>query len=180
MKGGRPPKPTAIRKLAGNPSGRAYNLDEPQLPAAADDFDEVPEPLALDPVAAREWARLAPLLREARVVTEADRNALVAACQQWSIYQDALVRAPAERRVIKSPNDYPMPNPYLAIANKALTHCERLWEALGLTPSARSRVVAARAPSESDPFAEFDEPRMPKVRSGPTLRGRAYADTKPN
>jgi P27 family predicted phage terminase small subunit len=174
-------KPTAIRKLEGNPGKRPFNADEPQIATADESFDTVPAVLVADEVAAAEWRRLAPLLREARVVTEADRNALIAACQQWSVYQDALVQAPAHRRVLRSPNDYPIPNPYIPIANKALVHCERLWESLGLTPSARSKVTAARAPAERDPFAEFDEPRIPKVSKGPTLRGRAYADsTRPN
>lgn len=169
------PKPTARRKLEGNPGGRPYNLDEPKLPAAAPSFDDVPPVLAGDDVAASEWKRLAPLLRQARIVTEADRGALIAACQQWSVYQDSLQRAPAERRVLRSPNDYPIPNPYIPMASKALLHCERLWESLGLTPSARSRVVAASAAPEDDPFAEFDD-RVPRLAKGPSLNGKRHAD----
>jgi P27 family predicted phage terminase small subunit len=52
--------------------------------------------------------------------------------------------------VIKSPSGYPMPNPYLGIANKALNHCQKLWAELGLTASSRSRVRAVPAPSATD------------------------------
>jgi len=36
----------------------------------------------------------------------------------------------------------PMISPYIAIADKALTHCQKLWIELGLTPSGRSRLHA--------------------------------------
>jgi P27 family predicted phage terminase small subunit len=176
MRKGPAPKPTARRKLEGNPGKRPFNPDEPQIPVAEPSFDDVPPILADDEVAASEWRRLAPLLRQARIITEADRNALIAACQQWSVYQDALVQAPKNRRVLRSPNDYPIPNPFIPIANKALVHCERLWDTLGLTPSARSRVIAAQAAADGDPFAEFDEPRIPKITKGPSLMGRRHAE----
>jgi phage terminase small subunit len=52
--------------------------------------------------------------------------------------------------------------PYLAIANKALQGCTRLWAELGMTPSSRSRVQLP--PDASDPFAEFDVPQTEDVR----------------
>lgn len=36
----------------------------------------------------------------------------------------------------------PIVNPYLAVADRALTHCHKLWVELGLTPSGRSRMSA--------------------------------------
>jgi P27 family predicted phage terminase small subunit len=181
VKRGPNPHPTALRKLRGNPSKTPFNTEEPELPAAPPSFDQVPAVLVDDPVAAAEWRRLAPLLREARVVTEADRNALIAACQQWSVYQDALLQAPAHRRVLRSPNDYPIPNPFVPIANKALVHCERLWDCLGLTPAARTRVAATNRSASDDPFAEFDEQaaaRIPRVKAPTTLKG-APSDGSP-
>jgi phage terminase small subunit len=41
------------------------------------------------------------------------------------------------------------PSPFIAIADGALVHCQRLWTELGLTPSGRAKVArlpAARAP----------------------------------
>jgi P27 family predicted phage terminase small subunit len=173
------PQPTAQRKLRGNPGRRPYNLDEPVLAVVGATFDDPPSAIAEDPVAAAEWRRLAPLLRDARMITDADRNVLIAACQQWSVYQDALVNAPAHRRVVRSPHDYPIPNPYVSIAHKALIHCERLWESLGLTPSARTRIASAPPTGPDDPFSEFDEPRIPRVTKGPTLHGRRTVDDEP-
>ena len=152
---GQRPKPTAIRKLEGNPGKRPFNPREPVIPVAGDALDAAPALIAADPVAAGQWHRLAPILRRARVLTDADVNALIAYCQQWSIYQDALTKAPPDRRVVKTPNDYPVINPYLSIANKALMFCDRLGEQLGFTPGGRARLSTAGGGDE-DAFAEFD------------------------
>jgi P27 family predicted phage terminase small subunit len=148
---GRKPTPTDLKVLRGNPGHRPLNVDEPQLPAVpADVFDTPPLELAGDAAACDEWIRLAPMLRAARQVTDAERGSLIALVQQWSRYLEANTKAAAAGMVIKSPSGYPMPNPYLAIANRALAHCMKLWAELGLTPSSRSRVTATPPTSAMD------------------------------
>lgn len=157
MKRGTKPKPTARRKLEGNPGRRPFNDREPQLPPV-----ETPPPDELedDARATAEWRRVLLLLQRACVVTEGDRAALIALCQQWSLYLDAHKKVSAAGLVVKSQSGYPMPNPYLAIAKRALATCERLWSEFGLTPSSRTRVAAAPGTSggADDAFSEFDEP----------------------
>ena len=46
--------------------------------------------------------------------------------------------------VVKSPSGYPIQNPWLAIANKALEQMMKIGIELGLTPASRSRIKAAR------------------------------------
>jgi P27 family predicted phage terminase small subunit len=156
---GRKPKPTAKKKLEGNPGRRPLNADEPQMPAPAPALDLTPPlELAGDLIAAAEWSRVLPLMRHAHAITEGDRGALLALCQQWSRYLRAQGRV-GEAMVVKSPSGYPMPNPYIGIANKSLNNCVRLWVELGLTPSARSRVTTAPGSAfPDDAFAEFDDP----------------------
>jgi len=161
VKRGPSPTPTAIRRLKGNPGKRAFNASEPVVPVVGLDSDEPPPLIAGDASAAAEWRRLAPLLRRARVLTEADVNALTAYCQQWSIYQHALTQAPPERRVVRSPHDYPVVNPYLTVANKALMFCDRIGEQLGLSPGGRARVAAS--PEAEDAFKAFDTPHAPRL-----------------
>jgi P27 family predicted phage terminase small subunit len=132
---------------------RRRNPHEPQPPAPDDTFDGPPAEVLALPRAAAEWARLAPMLRKGKQVTEADRAALIAVCIEWSRYLEAIGKVTAAGMIVLSPNGYPMPNPYLAIATKALSLCTRLWPELGLTPSSRTRV---QAPSPEDAFAEFD------------------------
>jgi P27 family predicted phage terminase small subunit len=148
---GRKPKPTAQRLREGNPGGRPINRQEPALPPET--FDAVPPELAGVPRAIAEWQHLAPVLRQRRAVTTADRSALIALCLEWSRYLDA--SAQATPLVISTKSGYPMPNPYLSVASKALAACARLWPELGLTPSSRSRVRIDTPPG--DEFAEFDE-----------------------
>jgi P27 family predicted phage terminase small subunit len=154
---GRKPVPTARKRLEGNPGKRALPRDEPDIPDTGD-LDGVPPELAGDPVAVREWSRLAPLLRRVGVLTDADALTLVAVCQQWSRYLAADRRVRRDGMVVKVRGGFPRPNPYVQIANKALLMSVRLWTELGMTPSARTRVHRAPDTPPGDDFAEFDEP----------------------
>ena len=155
---GRKPKPTSQRRLDGNPGHRPLNADEPRPPSADDSFDSPPVELVAAPRAQEEWRRLAPTLRKARQVSVTDRTALIALCLEWARYLDAMEKVREIGMVIKSPSGYPMTNPYLSIATRALAACTKLWPELGLTPSSRSRIQTTGEPRPDDPFAEFDEP----------------------
>lgn len=158
---GRKPKPTAQRVLEGNPGKRPINEQEPAPPPLhagplATGDSETPEELAEQPLAIQEWQRLAPMLRACRQITEADRAALIALCLEWGRYLEAHRKVRALGLVVKAPSGYPMTNPYLTIATKALANCNRLWPELGLTPSSRSR-VKTQSPPGGDEFSEFDD-----------------------
>src|SRR5262252_8597359 len=96
---GPPPKPTAIRILEGNPSGRPLNENEPQYAAGAV-TDDPPVDIAQDAIAAAEWRRLVPMLRQARVLTDADLAALLALCREWSRYRAASAAVTPDNLVI--------------------------------------------------------------------------------
>jgi len=156
---GRKPKPTAQKRLDGNPGRRPLNADEPPLPLTTD----ITPPLELvgNDVAIAEWARLLPMLQQARVITDGDRGSLLALCQQWARYLEANNKIALAGMVVRAPSGYPMPNPYIAISNKALGNCIKLWVELGLTPSARTRVATtpgATGAGFAVAFAEFDDP----------------------
>ncbi len=138
MRKGPRPKPTARKILEGNPGRRPLNQHEPEFPPPVE--DTTPLELHGDAVALKEWARVSPLLETARVTTEADRGALIALCQQWSQYLDATRQTARVGMVVMTPSKYPIVNPYLSIANRALLNCVKLWAELGLTPSSRTRV----------------------------------------
>jgi P27 family predicted phage terminase small subunit len=160
MQRGPKPKPTARKKLEGNPGQRPLNAHEPEIAATASVFETPPRELVGDAVAVAEWHRLAPILRGARVLTDADWAALVALCQQWARYLGATSKIAAGGMVVRSPSGYPMPNPYIGIANKALGNCLKLWAELGLTPSSRVRVQTLPYSTTGggvDAFAEFED-----------------------
>ena len=96
------------------------------------------------------------MLRRCRQVTEADRAALIACCLEWAHYEKAIANRLPE--VVAARSGYLMPNPWIAIANKALAALVKLWVELGLTPSSRSRVSTDGPGPGGDAFSEFDEP----------------------
>jgi P27 family predicted phage terminase small subunit len=163
MTRGRKPVPTAQKRMRGNPGRRPLNEAEPQHAIPGVMFDQPPAELTDHAAAVAEWQRLAPLLRRARQVTEADWSALVALCLEWARYLEATKLIKVAGLVVRSPAGYPMPNPYLSIATRALANCNRLWPELGLTPSSRARVQVLPGGGglgPDDPFSEFDYPAV--------------------
>ena len=76
---GRKPKPTALKKLEGNPGKRKLNTKEP-VPAKG-----MPDcPKWLLPEAKMEWERLCVKLSEMGVLTEIDMAAFAAYCQSYA------------------------------------------------------------------------------------------------
>ena len=144
---GRRPASTALKVLRGKLAPRP---SEPQPPRASTQIDEPPQELEDDPIAIAEWVRVVPMMRKIGLVSEAERGSLIALCQQWSRYLDAQGQLRALGSVITSERG-PIVNPYLAIADKSLHHCLKLWVELGLTPSARSRISALPQVKETTP-----------------------------
>ena len=75
---GRRPKPTALKKLQGNPGRRPLNTAEPKPPRAR---AVPPCPPYLEGEARREWHRMAPMLSASGMMSLADATALAAYCQ---------------------------------------------------------------------------------------------------
>jgi P27 family predicted phage terminase small subunit len=149
--------PTARRLLEGNPGKRPINLEEPHPPPPEAGFDAPPPELDGHADAITEWARLAPMLRQAGQVTLADRTVLIAVCLEWDRYLMATREVAKQGLITTSPNGYSTTNPFLVIASKALAACSRLWPELGLTPSSRVKLKTSPLAPGADPFTEFDD-----------------------
>ena len=80
---GRRPKPTALKKLEGNPGKRKLNEREPKFEGRATC------PKDLDPLAKKEWRRVCRQLEEKNLLTTVDRNSLAAYCICWFHAQKA-------------------------------------------------------------------------------------------
>jgi P27 family predicted phage terminase small subunit len=135
------PAPTALKVLRGTTRSDRLNAREPQPPPAPDSFDEPPPELQGDAPATAEWLRVVPMMRRIGLISETERGALIALCQQWSRYVAAQIKVRSEGMVIEGDKG-PIVSPYIAVADKALTHCLKLWVELGLTPSGRSRMTS--------------------------------------
>lgn len=144
MKRGPKPKPTALRRMQGNPGKRGYNHDEPMPPDAMPDC-----PPHLGDLARAEWDRLAGVLHQMGVLTLVDRAALAAYCQCYGRWAEAEERLGTTPMLIKTASGYVQQSPWLSIANKQMELMGRYMAELGLTPASRSRVAAyAEVPSD--------------------------------
>jgi P27 family predicted phage terminase small subunit len=144
---GRKPKPTALKRLDGNPGKRGYNHDEPVLPEGLPDC-----PGHLSEPAREEWHRIAGTLHEAGVLTTVDRAALAAYCQAWGRWVEAEEKLKDLPAMIKTPSGYVQQNPWLPVANKQLEIMGRYMAELGITPASRSRVRALTEEARQEPL----------------------------
>ena len=99
-------------------------------------------PPHLNPPAAAEWRRIAKALQQAGVLTTFDRAALAAYCQAWGRWVEAEERLRETPHLVKTPSGYVQQSPWLTIAHKQMELMGRYMVELGLTPAARSRVLA--------------------------------------
>lgn len=148
---GRRPKPTAAKKLAGNPGKRALNSAEPVMPP----LKRVPSPPSyLSKAAKKEWRRVAPMLMDARVLTSGDLTPLEAYCGlygQWVEAQEAMKKGVMVKD--KKSNALHI-HPMFAVQQQVSAQMRQYMSEFGLTPSSRSRITVAPEAAK-DEFGEF-------------------------
>ena len=150
MHAGRKPKPTNIKILEGNPGKRKLNEHEPQPQRKAP-----PCPKWLEPEAKKEWRRLAKTLEAMGVLTDADMAAFAGYCQAYARWKEAEERITDRGLVIRTPSGYPQQVPYISIAQQYLKLMQQFAEQFGLTPAARSRIIAGNG--EGKAVDDLDE-----------------------
>jgi P27 family predicted phage terminase small subunit len=153
MKPGTKPRPTRLKLVTGNPGKRPLNRHEPQARAA------LPSPPGhLTQEALEEWRRVAAELHRLGMLSEIDRTALAAYAQaygRWVKAERALSRM-AEKDLltgglmIRTSNGNAIQNPLVGTANAASAAMMKYAVELGMTPSARTRIIAL-PPEEPDP-----------------------------
>jgi len=142
---GRKPKPTAVKKLEGNPGKRKLNENEPMpvkgMPTC---------PSWLLPEAKAEWERLANQLSEMGVLTEVDRTAFAAYCQSYARWKEAQSHIDESGSTYETENGMRRPDPWVSISNTEQRLMMSAASEFGLTPSARSRIMAASGVNKDD------------------------------
>lgn len=106
----------------------------------------IPPPEHLDEQARAKWAEVYPILEGRADTQQGTLDALAAYCVAWSQWTAADTQVKALGLVVKSPNGFPVENPYLPIARKAQSELRRWGSELRLTP--KSRKAAETAPGE--------------------------------
>jgi P27 family predicted phage terminase small subunit len=145
MAAGRKPKPTNLKLIQGTYRPDRANLSEPKPRAVIP-----PCPSFLQGEARKQYQQTAKKLARMRMATELDGMALVILCQSWRECIDAWAKLEETGMLVKSPNGYPMTNPYWAILNQAIKKVSAMLSEFGLTPGSRSRIHAAIEDDNSD------------------------------
>jgi P27 family predicted phage terminase small subunit len=133
---GRPPKPSRMKVLTGNPGKRPLNKNEPRPDPVIPDC-----PPELSPAAQREWARLVGELSSLNMITRLDRAALAAYCGAYAMWAEATLAIQKHGTLVKSPAGYPLQSPYISIVNRQAEIMMRLASEFGFTPASRSRIT---------------------------------------
>ena len=141
---GRKPKPTVLKVISGNPGKRPLPKHEPQ---PKPDCPEPPDNLS--PAALEEWDRVVPLLYQLGLLSGLDRAALVAYCVAWGRWMDAEDALLKSGAVVMSPNGFPVPSPFLAVANRAMKQIKEFLAEFGMSPSSRTRVTVSGSQKEN-------------------------------
>lgn len=137
MTRGRKPKPTALKKLQGNPGRRPYNAQEPK----PDGGDRPPRmPSHLSKTAKKEWRKSARKLWEAGLLTSADILTYELCLEAYATWRDARDLVEKEGYIILGAKGTWIKNPAQIISEKAWDTYLKYAREFGLTPSSRSTI----------------------------------------
>jgi P27 family predicted phage terminase small subunit len=138
-------KPTALKKLAGNPGGRP-------LPQDPEFDDRKPTcPVHLSAEAKAEWKRIVNTLHETGVLKWTDRSALAAYCEAYGRWVQAENLVRKSGLLIKTSNDNVIQNPAVGVANKAMADMVAYAKEFGMTPSSRAKLAMDMPKQEKEP-----------------------------
>lgn len=146
---GRKPKPTAIKEFEGNLGHRPLNENEPTPERKAPRC-----PSWLEDEAKKEWERVGAILEQYGLLTEMDMAAFAGYCQAFARWKEAEEFLTQHGPMLRTPNGYLQQVPQVSIAQTNMKIMLRFCEQFGLTPSARSRIIAGEG--AVDPAAEME------------------------
>ncbi len=146
---GRKPTPTAIKELEGNPGHRPLNKKEPKPKRKAPSC-----PKDLSDEAKKEWRRLSKELEQLGVLTNLDMGVFATYCDAYAKWKEANDFLNERGLFYITPSGYPQQFPQVTIAQNYAKLMNRCAQDLGLTPAARSRLIASAEVDEGD---EMDE-----------------------
>ena len=130
-------------------------------------------PRWLNTEAKKVWREIVPVLREMRILTRIDRDAIAAYCQSYARWKEAELFLDKHGSVFPIRDEKGgircmLPFPQVAIARSALQTLQRYQQEFGMTPSARTRVHEIPAFVRSPDHERFFGPRT--ITPPPPLR----------
>jgi len=181
------PKPTVLKRAAGNPGRRQLNDDEPIPPAG-----DVAPPAWLDGTALEIWHQLSPVLVTMRTLTTADVLTFARYCDLFARYlvlrkglwSKGMGGTSWTRKGADGKAQYVQELPQASELRQLLYSMQALEDRFGLSASARSRIkvqltappapIAARDPAQ----AEKDEALRKLFSGGGPAKPRKVAGSE--
>ena len=133
---GRPPKPSNLKLVTGNPGKRALNRNEPETELLAD----LDPPAHLDDSSQAVWRELAPMLRRLQVLTVADVLALEILCNAVADYRYARAQGGATP-VVLSEKGSQMLSQWKVVEQMSSKRAEGFMSKFGMDPVSRTRIM---------------------------------------
>lgn len=131
---GRKPKPTAVKKLQGNPGKRPLTKREPKPKTA------VKKPYGLGQgLQARFWNEHAPELERLQILTGVDAAAFRLMAEHYALAVRAAIELHHDSLTVEG-RDGPKKNPLVQVLRDQSTAFKSYATEFGMTPSARSRL----------------------------------------
>lgn len=149
MTRGRPPKPSALRILEGNPGKRPMNESEP----TPTPLSSLTPPDWLDEFGLEAWEQLAPELARLGLLTVIDRPLFALSCQLHSMVRRA-GKASKTLTQRSRANGY-VAKPQIGQFTQGLNTLRQLWGEFGVTATARARLGVVDAEAPEDPAESF-------------------------
>lgn len=148
------PEPTILTLAKGNPGKKRINTREPKPKSG-----NIQPPKYLSGESLKCWKAITPGLIDSGVMTEADVPTLARYCTMYEQWLRYLSEVRAGRDVLTIYNDdgsvkYQQQTPAATMQQKLATSMLRIEQEFGLTPSARTGIVA-QTDEEDDPLAKY-------------------------
>src|SRR5262249_6597326 len=99
--------------------------------------------------------RLGRQLVEVGLISRIDRATFGGNCVAWQNFVTTYSELQKTGLLIRSPQNYPLQNPYLSIVIQALKQIRLYCAEFGLSPSARARVTAGDVEGPDDAFEQY-------------------------
>lgn len=151
MPNGRPPKPTALKILEGNPGKRGLNSGEPKPPPGP-----ISPPSWLRGRSRTAWKWVAPVLEQMGVLRTADVHALALLCDAYAEYIECAAVVRKLGRTYESKGGISRPRPEVQMATEGRRQVIRMMTEFGMTSSSRVKLFVAAEEAPADPFEQWE------------------------
>lgn len=149
---GRPPIPTAVKKLKGT-----YRADRTPGVEPMPDDDRPSCPRWLTPYAKTAWRYYAPILHQQGTLTKADRDVLAIFCEALALFRQATEALQQEPLVLETAKGNFIQNPWLYTRKQAVTDAMKAAAELGVGAGSRTRLDVSKPERQKSLVEELFE-----------------------